>query len=181
MEHSTSYERIIPLRAVGAMLWIRILLCASYVLLGAGGTLWVIRSMEPAALLLTLLGLVTLILLTKNFLYMEYEISCYGGRFSVSKIYGKRRRRLLAEFDAEQLLLVDYDTEEGRQAALRYADKPSVRAVSDAASCPALILAWEDEEHGYHRILLESDERTEQLLRRLAPRACSLSFKLGKR
>ena len=176
MEHSANYEHIIPLQTRR----IRILLFSCYLLLATVGTLWIIKSMNSYAFLFTLLGLAVLILLTKNFWYMEYEYSFYSGRFSLSKIYGKRSRRLLAELDAEQLLLVDYDTEDVRQTALRYADKPSVRAVSSVKHSPAMILVWEDEEKEYHRILIERDERLEQLLRRYAPRACSLSFKRGQ-
>ncbi|MBE6546721.1 MAG: hypothetical protein E7668_04690 [Ruminococcaceae bacterium] len=181
MEHSTSYERIIPLRAVGAMRLRRILLIASYLLIGIGGVLWVLRSMNPYVLLLTLLGLGIWILLTKNFLYIEYEYSFFGGRFSLSKIYGKRSRRLIAEFDSEQLLLVDYDSEEGQRSAQRYRPSTTVSALSSPKLASALLLLWEEEDKTRHLVRVESDERLEQLLRRANPRACSYAFKRGQR
>ena len=179
MDHSQSYERVLPLPKKGSHLRSCILIVCSYGIFAVLGLLWFLLTLNPYAPVLTVLGLLCLILPTKKYLSVEYEYAFLGGVLTVAKILGKSRRRVLAEADLGRLLLADYLSPASMSAAARLTDAKRIDARTDRNASPALILVWEQEDKSRAVCIIESDERTELILRRSRPEACSLDLKRG--
>ena len=180
MDHTSSYERVIPLPRKGAHLRRRILIFCSYAVTALLGALWFLLTLSPYALALTALIEAALILLTRKYLTVEYEYAFLGGTLTVAKILGKSTRRVVCELDLDRLILADYMTDDSAQAAARLnpEETADARTLPDT---PALILVWEDESKSRFACILESDERSELILRRTRPEACSLALKRSAR
>lgn len=180
MDHTSSYERVIPLPNRGAHLRNRILIFGSYGFLAVLGAVWFLFTLHPLALGLTALIEAALILLTRKYLKVEYEYAFLGGTLTVAKILGRSCRRVVCELDLDGLILADYYTPSSAEAAARLAPEETadVRSLPDA---PALILVWEDRGKSRFACILESDERSELILRRSRPEACSLALKRSAR
>ncbi len=180
MDHTSSYERVLLLPKKGAHLRACILLYCLYASLAILGAVWFFLTLSPYAAGLSVLLEVALILLTRKHLRVEYEYAFLGGTLTVAKIFGRSSRRVVCELDLDRLILVDYLTDDSLQAAARMSPSESAdaRAVPDA---PGLILVWEDDGKSRFACIIESDERTELILRRTRPEACSLALKRSAR
>ncbi len=179
MNHSQSYERVLPIRPKGKQLSICISLFFSYLLVAMASGLLFLNTLNPYVAALGILLTLTLFLLTRKYLRVEYEYAFAGGSLTIAKIYGKRTRKTVAEIDLSHLLFVDYDTEEARQNALRMNPEETILALSDPQASPALLLLWEINQKERKLLCMESDDRTEQLLRRNYPHVCSIDIKKG--
>ena len=180
MDHTSSYERVLPLPRRGAHLRRCIFIFCAYGLLAILGAVWFFATFAPYALLLTGLFEVALILLTRKHLSVEYEYDFLGGALSVAKILGKRARKVLLELDLEQLTLADYLTDASAETVARMAPEETVDART-RPDAPSLILIWETKNKKRHACIIETDERTEMILRRSRPEACSLALKRSAR
>ena len=180
MDHSSSYERVLPLPRRGAHLRTCVILYALYGALAVGGIAWFLSTLAPYALLLAALVDLALILLTRKHLQVEYEYAFLGGTLCVARILGKSTRRVVCELDLEELILADYLTEESATAAARLNPEETEDARTDS-DAPALILVWENKKKNRYACMIETDERSEQILRRSRPEACSLALKRAAR
>ncbi len=180
MDHTSSYERVLPLPKKGAHLRNCIILYCLYAALAALGAIWFLLTLSPVAAALTVLLEAALILLTRKYLTMEYEYAFLGGTLTVAKILGKSTRRVLCELDLDELILADYLTDDSAKSAARLnpEETADVRATPDS---PALVLVWEDKSKKRYACMMESDERSELILRRTRPEVCSLSLKRSAR
>ena len=185
MEASQIYERVIPLQKKGAMLRTCIVLCLVYGAIALGGTLWFLVTLNPYIAVLTVLLTVTVILLTGKYMRVEWEYSFAGDAFVISKIYGKSRRKTKFEADLKHLSGVDYTTPAALGDALRQARESILYATATPSAAPnSILMIFEvrgNESPSYRAVIIEGDERTEQLLRRVALSACSPDFRRGKR
>ena len=181
MSQSQSYERVLRLQKKGAHLRSCILLYCLYGAVFGAGAVWFLRTLSPYAAVLTVILTLCLFLLTKSYLDVELEYAFFGGVLSVSKIYGKSRRKLLAECELSALLLADYEGESAITAVSALEPRETVSAISGPEAAETLLLVWEDGEGRRTALRIEGDERTEQILRRENPAACSIPLKLGKK
>lgn len=179
MDHSQSYERVLPLPKKGSHLRLRIFLFCAYGILAVLGVLAFLLTLNPYVPVLTVLLLLCLILPTRKYLSVEYEYAFLGGVLTVAKILGKSTRRTLAEADLEHLLLADYLSPASLSAAARLTDAKAVDARAHREAVPSLLLVWEQADKSRAVCIIESDERTEQILRRSRPEACSHELKRG--
>ena len=179
MDHSSNYERVLPLRKKGAHLRFCIFVYLSYLAVFVLGTVWFLNTFSPYVAALTLLGTLSLVLLTHKRLQAEYEYEFFGGTLTVARILGKSSRVVLAELETRNLLLADYLSPASESAAQRLKPEKTVDARSDPDAAPALILVFEREDKSRGACILETDEQTERILRRAAPDACSYELKRG--
>lgn len=179
MNHLQSYERILPIRARGKQLFLVISLLLLYALVAATGGVIFLNTLNPSVALLTFLITLTLVLFTKKYLHTEYEYAFVGGRLTVARIYGKRSRKTVVDVDMSQLLLVDYDGKRAREAVLRMNPEETVVALSTPNASPTLLFLWEENKKKRKLLCIESDQRTEELLRRNYPHVCSAELRRG--
>ena len=177
MNHSQSYERIIPVRARGKQLLLNVFLLLLYTAVAVVGGVFFLQTFQPAVALLTVLLTISLILLTKKYMQIEYEYAFEVGKLTVAKIYGKHSRKVLAEVDLSTLVVIDYDCPHAREEILRMKLEKTVDALTTKAPVPALLLVWEENKKEKNLLRIESDERTEELLRRYYPHVCSTEFR----
>ena len=182
MEHKQTYERVVPRKCAGKYLAIRVLVYLGYVCFA---TLWIapiIRSLfSPVLIVLAVLLTLSLVLLTRNFLHVEYEYSFVSDTLTVSKIFGKSRRKTMLTLDLRQLLLVTVADEDGMREAERLAPSKILDVRSSPESEEALIILYDESTESRVSLLLESHERTVSFLRRHAPQACSHTLRSNLR
>ena len=181
MSQSTSYERVLRLQRKGAHLRTCILLYLLYAAVFFGGTIWFLGSLSPYAAVLTVIVTVCLFLVTRSYLSVELEYAFLGDVLSISKIYGKSRRRQIAECELSRLLMADYEGDAAHSAVSALEPQETVSAVSAPGVSDTLLLVWEERDERRVALRMETDDRTEQLLRRANAAACSTALKLGKR
>ena len=141
-----------------------------YVCYAVGSVTPIILSLfHPLLIVLAVLLTVILVMLTHKYLHVEFEYSFVGGELTVSKIYGKKKRKQLITHSLRDALLIAPATEEH----LEHVDGKLISALSTPDAEDALLL-WLDVSKAERVVLLiESDERTIALCRRAAPAACS--------
>ena len=174
MENRQNYERIVKQACVGRVLMIRI---AAYIGYAAFALLWlapIISSLfNPLLIALAVLTTVILVVLTRKYLHVEFEYSFIGGTLTVSKIYGRNKRKILLCEELRSALWIAPLTEETLARAESMSPTKSYSATASEASSSALILVFDIEKMERILLLMESDERTVAICRRVAPASCA--------
>ena len=174
MSSTHIYEKIVKVKNAKqkAKLISAILLYMLYLLI------WIfIGIFNPAQSLLIfacgILSCLLIIFTTWKYFFVEFEYSFCQNILTVSKIYGKRKRKLLFETDTQKLALATPATDANIEKAERLNPKKRIIAVSNeyAENIWALVTGVENEP----RILLfiEADDRALSILKSNAPFAFS--------
>ena len=178
MEYKQTYERIVPRICVGKYLAIRFVAYLGYVCFALLWVAPIIRSLfQPTLIALAVLTTVILVLITKKYLHVEYEYSFVEDMLTVSKIFGKRRRKTVMEIHLKKMLLVSFATDEAMEDATRYDPTTQIDVRSSPESENALLIVWSEDSDTRVLLLLESDEQTVAFFRRHAPHACTRELK----
>ena len=174
MEHNQTYEKIVKKKCVGRHRDYRLMAYLGY---AAFALLWVapiIRSLfSPTMILLAVLTTVSLILCTKSYLHVEYEYAFVEDSLTISKIYGKRRRKTLYRIDLKELLLVAPYTKDYEKDIESLAPKKTLDTLSSPDSENVLCAIFEKDEDTRILLLLETDARATAFFRRYAPHVCA--------
>ena len=177
METHASYERVIPKKSTQ----IKIFAIGSYVILGMGGLFLSLITANIYVLALATTVVLAVILLTKKYLSVEMEYSFIGGVFSVSKIYGKRSRKVLEEIDLSTCILIDYATEPTMARVNSMNNSDRLLDVSDEkADGDVLVAMWEIDKRR-EAILFNADERTLKILYKTNAQSCSQEIRVKAR
>ena len=178
MEITQAYERIIKQKCVGRVLLWRIVGYSVYVVFAL---LWVIPILEsllhPLMIALAVLTTLMLVLLSRKYLHAEYEYVFVGGELTVSKIYGKKKRRSLLSVNLRDALLIAPADEEGLERAEALLPTKVISALGDPDTANALCVVFEKEKQVRCLLFIESDERTVSVCRRAAPAVCSAALR----
>ncbi|MBQ8345747.1 MAG: hypothetical protein IJY42_05740, partial [Clostridia bacterium] len=161
------YERVIPRKAKGKALLGNVALIFAY-LLGILPGFWVLRISIYLSVLLWLADGI-LIALTTRFLRVEYEYAAEGDCFSVSKIYGKRSRRLVVEWDMKHTLMTAPATEEFLPMARRLSPEREIDVLSSPQAENVYMTVFETEEEERVMVRFEADEKTLSIMKRANP------------
>lgn len=129
---------------------------------------------SPLIFLAGVLSCLLIVLITWKYLFIEFEYSFCQGTLSISKIYGKRRRKDLLEANLHKLLLISQATDEIIQNAdMRFKPESRVSAVSSEYAENIWLLVTGEENEPTVFIFIEADERILSILKSSAPFAFS--------
>ena len=174
MENKQNYERIVKQACAGNVLMVRI---AAYIGYAAFALLWlspIISSLfNPLLIALAVLTTVILVLLTRKYLHIEFEYSFVGGTLTVSKIYGRKKRKILLCEELRSALWISPITEEALARAESMSPTKICAATASPSSSSSLLLVFDTEKKERVLLLIESDERTLAICRRVAPASCA--------
>ena len=110
-----------------------------------------------------------IIIITWKYLFVEYEYCFCQGQLTVSKIYGKRKRKLLAETNMQKLLYIAPATDETINQAERYEPEKRLISVSSEYADNIWLLVTGEEDETRLMIFIEADERALSILKSSAP------------
>ena len=182
MEHKQTYERVVPRLCVGKHLAVRVLAYLGYVCFAALWIAPIIRSLfSPVLIVLGALLTMTLVVLTRQFLHVEYEYSFVSDTLTVAKIFGKSRRKVMLSLDFKQIRLVTTADEDGLGEVERLSPTKSIDVRASEESEQALAVVFDESNDIRVLLLMESDERTIAFFRRHAPQACSHALRSNLR
>ncbi len=174
MENRQNYERIVKQACTGRVLMIRV---AAYVGYAAFALLWlspIISSLfNPLLIALAILTTAILVLLTRKYLHVEFEYAFVGGTLTVSKIYGKKKRKILLCEELRSAVWIAPVNDETLARAESFSPNKVCAATASPTSSPALLLVFDTEKKERILLLIESDERTVAICRRVAPASCA--------
>lgn len=174
MEHSQTYERIVARACVGRWRSIRIFAYVGYVCFASLWLTPILRAMfHPAMIALAIITTAVLVVWTRKYLHMEYEYSFVDSSFTVSKIFGKKKRKTMLEVDVHRMLLIVPATEEHFADASRLAPTKTLYALGTPDSENAILAVWDTDKDERVALYFESDPKTVSILRRFNPQACS--------
>ncbi|MBQ4135638.1 MAG: hypothetical protein IJD73_01060 [Clostridia bacterium] len=128
----------------------------------------------PRSILIFLGGLLScalIILLTAKYFFLEYEYSFFHSTLSISKIYGKRTRKLLNEADMTELILIAPATEENIARADALEPEKRIIAVSSEQAENIWLCVTGEEDEPRILIFIEADDRSLSILKSCAPHA----------
>ena len=116
-----------------------------------------------------ILSALLIILITWKYLFLEYEYSFCQNTLTISKIYGKRKRKTVIDVNLQKLALIASATEENIQKAERLKPERRIIAISSeyAENIHLLVTGEENEERIL--IFIEADERALNILKSNAP------------
>lgn len=182
MELKQTYEKIVPRACVGKHRAVRITVYVGYV---AFALLWVapiVGSLfSPTRILLAVLSTLILVLGTRKYLHVEYEYSFVPESLTVSKIFGKQRRKTLLAADMKKMLLVAPYGEDALREVERFSPDKTVDATASPESEDVLIVVYEEDSDTRILLFLESDAQIIVQFRRYAPHACSRELRSNLR
>lgn len=170
MASNQLYEKIVKVKSARQRA-IMISVILAYVLYLS---IWVfIGILNPASSILIflcgILSCVLIIVITWKYLFLEYEYCFCQGQLTVSKIYGKRTRKLIAEADLKSLLCINTATNENITQAERYEPEKRIIAVSNEYAEGIWLLVTGEEDAPRLMIFIEADDRIISILKTSAP------------
>lgn len=170
MASTQLYERIIKVkdsrqiakRIIGIMLYV--LYLAIWVMAG-------IFNPERSILIFLagILSCILIILITKKYLSVEYEYCFCQSTLTISKIYGKSKRKTLIEVDMPKLALICPASDEGIQRAEHLKPERRIISVSSEYASDIYLLVTGEENEPRILIFIEADERALTILKGCAP------------
>lgn len=170
MVNNQLYEKIIKVRNARQ----KVKLISSVVLYVLYLFVWAIIGMlnPPQALLIFAFGILScllIFLISWKYLFLEYEYAFCMTSLTVSKIYGKRKRKPLAEIDLSKCLIISPATEESIKKADSFEPDKRIIAVSSKYADDIWLLLSDDNAQRQYLIFLESDARIYSILKTVAP------------
>lgn len=175
MNSTQTYEKIVKADNTGKRLALKISVILSYIALAVIFLLFALNNPSFLVVILAMGALVVfgVIKFTWKYLQLEYEYSFSYGTLSVSKIYGKRTRRQVAEGEIKSLLMVAPATEENIEKAERLEAEERVLAVSSERAENIWLALTGDKDEKRVLIFFEADERSLGILKSVNPYAFS--------
>lgn len=161
-----AYEYVVSEKKSASLICKRICLILVYVLWGAGFLMVGVttRLLVPLMALVPL-SLWILVFLTWRFTQIDYELSFFSGVVTVSRIYGNRTRKKLAEIAIRNLSGVYPCEEPYTQKINEFAHEDEIFAASSPSSPNLWAALWKDED-GTGRILwFEENEKALKIFR----------------
>lgn len=161
-----AYEYVIAEKKTAALICKRICLLLVYILWGAGFLVVGVTT----RLLVPLMAMVPLTLwiivfLTWRFTQIEYELSFFSGVLTVSRIYGGRTRKKLAEITIRNLEGV-YPCEEPYTEKINSFEHDKEIFAASSADAPELWAAfWKDEDGTRYVLWFEATEKAVKVFR----------------
>jgi hypothetical protein len=116
-----------------------------------------------------ILSCLLIILITWKYLFLEYEYSFCQGILTVSKIYGKRKRKSLIDVDLRHLVLVAPATDENISRADNLKPESRIISVSNEYADNIWLMVTGEENEPRILIFIEADERSLEILKSNAP------------
>jgi len=169
-----NYEKLISQKNTGKARIKQIgFLCLYALWVALGAVLTIKVGFYAAMLVLTVLTTWGWIWLTWPLTQIEWEYTLAAGTFYVAKIYGRKKRREVAELEIADALLIAPANEENQRKAQEQSVATTVHALSDFSAENIWLLLFEDAPG--HRVLVyaEMDENMLRILRHGNPRATS--------
>jgi hypothetical protein len=161
-----AYEYVTPEKKSALLIFKRISLILLYTLWGAGFLLVGVttRLLVPLMALVPL-SLWIIIFLTWRFTQIEYELSFFSGTLTVSRIYGGRTRKKLAEITIRDFLGV-YPCEEPYTEKINAFEHDKEIFAASSADAPELWAAfWKDEDGTRYVLWFEATEKAVKVFR----------------
>ncbi len=171
MNNSQTYEKIVKVKNTGKHLAKKVTLAMCYLLFFA---FWLSVALDSsthfaAILLAGVLSTLLLIIITWKYLQLEYEYAFWYGRMSVSRIYGKKKRKTLLDIDVKHIIMIAEATDENIQRAEHLSPKRRIISVS-SENADSLWLAVTGEPNAPRNLVFfEADERLLGMLRSINP------------
>lgn len=116
-----------------------------------------------------ILSCLLIILITWKYFFLEYEYSFCQGILTVSKIYGKRKRKSLIDVDLRHLVLVAPATDENISRADNLKPESRIISVSNEYADNIWLMVTGEENEPRILIFIEADERSLEILKSNAP------------
>lgn len=120
-----------------------------------------------------ILSCALIVLITWKYLFLEYEYAFCQGVLTISKIYGKRKRKTIIEVNLQKLTLIAPATDESIEKADRQKPDDRIICVSSEYADNIWLLLTGEENEPRHLIFIEADERSLGILKQSAPLAFS--------
>ena len=169
---SQNYEKLLPQKATGRALLSYVLLVVGYLVwIGLWFVIFVRVAFSPALLAVAIALSVGLVMITRKYVQVEYEYAIYSGSFFVAKIYGKTKRKELAEIDLKQAVLIAPRTEEFLAQADRMRIDRVLWATTSSNANNVWMIVTPNGEKSASLLFFEADEDALRILRRENPRA----------
>lgn len=116
-----------------------------------------------------ILSCLLIILITWKYFFLEYEYSFCQNTLSISKIYGKRKRKALLDINMQTLIFIASATDESIQKAEHFNPTQRIIAVSNEAAENIWLLVTDEENEPRTLVFIEADERALGILKSNAP------------
>jgi hypothetical protein len=167
MENSRTYEKIVKVALRGKQTAKIMSIIGAYAVFFA---IWLLAALSTPSVFLPIivtgaLCTLLLVLVTRKYLSLEYEYSFWYGQLSVSKIYGKTKRKTLVEADMKALLMIAPATEEYIAKAEHFNIKSRIIAVSSEQADNIWLAVTGDEDLPHRLIFFEADDRSLGILK----------------
>lgn len=176
MEIHSSYERVFHLKSITR----KAVILGIYVLFAIAVILLTLFTMNIYIAVLGIFAEIILILLTRKYLSVELEYSFIGGFFTISKIYGKSRRRIVAEIDLKTCVSIAFATDDARARATSLCNSELQDLSCLSADGDTVILVWEVDKVR-KGIIFTADGRTLKILYRANAQSCSQEIRVKAR
>ena len=170
MASSQFYEKIVKVKNAKqtAKLISGILLYILYV------SIWVfIGILNPeSSILIFAAGILSALLvipITWKYLFLEYEYSFCQSTLTISKIYGKRKRKAILDINIQKLSLVAAATDENIKKAENLNPEERIIAVSSEYAENIWLIVTGEENEPRILIFIEADDRALNILKSNAP------------
>ena len=170
MASTQLYEKIIKVRGAGEIAK-RIIGIMLYILHLA---VWIVAGIfnPEKSILIFLAGILScilIILITRKYLSIEYEYCFCQSTLTISKIYGKSKRKAIIDVDMTKLVLVCPATEENIQKADNLKPERKIISVSSEYASDIYLLVTGEENEPRILVFIEADERALTILKGCAP------------
>ena len=161
MNEFETYEYVVTQKKSGALILRRIILIAVYVAFVAAMPLLAMLTRIGAPLVALMpFGLVLLIFLTWRYTQVEFEYSVTSGEVTVSKIFGGKSRRVIAQFRIRDCRMIAPATDRlWAEKAELFAAQTRVTALSFADSPRAYFAAFEPEKGERGIVYFEANQK----------------------
>ena len=116
-----------------------------------------------------ILSCILIVIITWKYLFLEYEYSFCQEILTISKIYGKRKRKHLIDANMKKLLFVAPATDENITRAEQFNPERRIVSVSNEYAENIWLVVTGEENEPRMLIFIESDERVMAILKHNAP------------
>ena len=116
-----------------------------------------------------ILSCALIVLISWKYLFVEYEYSFCQGTLTLSKIYGKRKRKAIKDVALQKLIFISPATDENIEKAEQLNPDDRFICVSNEYASDIWLLVTGEEKEPRSFIFIEADERILGILKSNAP------------
>lgn len=170
MVNTQLYEKIVKQKTPRAKLKI-ILSIVLYLLYLFVWAIIGLLNLAQAPLFFTLgiLSCLIIVLISWKYLFIEYEYSFCMSTMTVSKIFGKRKRKTLAQINLSKCLIIAPATEQSIEKAEQFKPEKRIVAISNRSAENIWLILSDDKEDNQYLIFIESEPRIASIFQTFAP------------